>query len=105
MAKVIFIANSNLVQLLGHKSKASGGDYVNDAVVTATLLKNGDPVAGGLISLNYVPGSFGDYEGVLPSSLPLSATGYSLQVDAAQGGNPGFQKIIPIVSRVRGEGD
>jgi hypothetical protein len=63
------------------------GDFLNGASVVATLLNfqgNADPVLNN-IPLTYLPGTNGNYEGVVPDNFnaPLGS-GYILQITAGE---------------------
>jgi hypothetical protein len=104
----LYPENTQIVQLQGLQDVATGL-YLNAATVTATLYDqrgNADPVLNGIM-LSYIAGSEGSYQGTVPASFsPPAFTGqnplggYSLQVEANQGG---VQSLftIPAVIRLR----
>ncbi len=79
------------------------GDFLDAAVVTATLVdqyRNPDPVFNE-ITLNYTAGSTGNYVGVVPAAFnPKLGSGYTLILDAAQGGVENHWEI-PVTVKVR----
>jgi len=70
---VAFVANTNLIELIGLKD-AIQDTFINDAAVTVSIRQlNGKPVAGSSwpLTVDYVTGSDGDYRVVLTHSLNL----------------------------------
>ncbi len=98
----IYLSNDNLVEW-SFMDQASDGSYVNDATVTMTLKLAGSPVSGATaVALTYVSGSNGRYQGVIPSSVSLTAGGnYTLEITAVSGTKDGFVTLdIDAVNRV-----
>lgn len=87
--RIIYIDNDNDVLWRGMIRDATG-EFINDATVTMSLFAPGDdpdtddPITGADdVVMTYQTGSNGDYLGVLPNSLTLTAgTGYKLRVTA-----------------------
>ena len=90
--------NQNIIQVTGMEITPVGPPppspaYINDATGLATLYDpNGNPVASAAnIVLTYVPGSNGDYTGMIPATFdPLPSAnsprdGYTLFVDLDDG--------------------
>jgi hypothetical protein len=94
--------NTQLVNIVGLKDKATG-NFLDAATATATLIDqrgNPDPVLNG-ITLSYLPGSDGDYQGTVPATFAASlGGGYKLLVTAVQSG---IQSLwtIPVIVRTR----
>lgn len=69
-----FVANTNLLELVGLKS-AVEGTFINSAVVTVTIKDTqGQPLTGPVgfswpLTLPYVVGSEGNYRAALPDGL------------------------------------
>jgi hypothetical protein len=91
----LYPLNTQLVQIFGLQDRLSG-DFLNGAVVTATLLDfrgNTDPVLTG-IPLTYLPATNGNYEGVVPDTFnALIGSGYILQIMAGESGVQGLWSI------------
>jgi len=70
-----FVANTNVLELLGLKNEVDGS-YINDANVTATVKDaDGNNVSGTSwpLTMPYVASSNGNYRAFLAASLPLVA--------------------------------
>lgn len=100
----LFHLNSNLLQIRGLRNKATGA-YVNGGVTVAADLV---PIAGGAaitgtpITLTYVTGSNGDWQGILPADLPVAlASLYRARLTADGGVNlRGYWELtIKVVGR------
>ncbi len=71
----VFVANTNVLELLGLKS-AIEDEFVNDATVTVTVKnKAGENVTGQTwpTTMDYVAASEGDYRAILEDDLKLEA--------------------------------
>jgi hypothetical protein len=103
MIKLIYRDNDNLIRVTGLRDISASGDYLNAATVTANLYDDdGNLVSqSGGITLSYVSGSTGDYEGVLQSTESLTVGDeYKLEIDADEGGAVGHWKVeCEIVER------
>lgn len=88
----VYVANSHIIRLDALRDQ--DGSYVNDATVTLQSLvdKDGDAVSGVTVPLtmSYVSGSDGRYEGALDESLGISAERwYTATVRAVSGSTQG----------------
>lgn len=86
-----FVANSNVLQLVGLKG-ALDGAWVNNATVTATVKDdNGNSVTGAVgLTMTYVSGSNGNYSVLLGAALPFKAGAvYRAFIDVDAGGRIG----------------
>ena len=85
MTTFAYVGNTNLVQLNGLKD-GSTGLFVNDATVTVTIEDSlGTPISGETfpVTMSYVTGSNGDYEGAVSENLALvDGTTYYAVIDA-----------------------
>lgn len=69
----VFVANSNILELLGLKSSVDS-TFINDAVVGVTIKDNNELAVAGQVwplALAYVASSNGNYRCILPSVLSL----------------------------------
>ena len=100
----VFVNNTNMLELLRLKS-AVENTYINDAAVNVTVKTTaGANVSGQTwpLLLTYVPGSSGDYRGVLSENLAFAAnTTYVAVVHANAGINRVGHWEVPFVPRVR----
>lgn len=88
----LYRLNDNLIEW-DDMDRASDRTYVNDGVVTMTLKdSNGASVSGATsLTLSYVTGSNGKYQGTIPYTVSLTAGAeYTLEVTADQGTRHGF---------------
>jgi len=100
--------NTQVIQITELQDQITG-NYLQNAQVTATLYDsrgNPDPVLNG-ITMSYIPGTDGTYNGIVPSSFnppgykpPTPMSGYSLVVTATQAGI-NAQWTIPVVIQPR----
>jgi hypothetical protein len=94
-AKLIFYQkNTQIFEIDGLKDQ--NGNYLDSATVTATLVdQNGNEVAGFVgITMNYVTGSQGIYQGTIDSVFdPATGGGYIVRLDATQGAAVGHWEI------------
>jgi hypothetical protein len=102
----VYRNNDNLVQNPTPMTLSSDGSYVNDATVTMTLKDSGGtPVSGASsLSLTYVTGSNGRYQGTLPYTLTLTAGAeYTLEITGTSGsGARAFWVLeVDVVNRSR----
>lgn len=99
----VWIGNDNLLVLDGLQDEASG-DYLNGASVSAVLVdESGTQVQGQTwpLSLAYVTGSQGRYQGVLEDTLALQhGQRYIAQVTADAAGLRGYWEV-PVTARRR----
>lgn len=90
MTCVVYVGNTNLIELTGLKSAAEGS-YVNNADVTVTVKdKDSNEVSGQTwpATMNYVATSNGNYRGILEDDLALvDGTMYFAHIDADAGEN------------------
>jgi hypothetical protein len=90
MAEVVtaFVANTNILELLGLKSDVEDV-FINDATVTARIRdKNGDDVSGQSwpVAMAYVAASDGNYRGTLSDEIALvNKQKYKAIIDADAG--------------------
>jgi hypothetical protein len=86
----VFVANTNVLELLGLKS-AIEGTFINDATVAVTVKdKTGTNVTGETwpLSMAYVTTSNGNYRAILKDTLPLAnGQKYKAHVTADGGAN------------------
>jgi len=85
---VLYNSNDQVVEVIGLKNNISGA-YLNAAVVTATLKDPAGANVTGLtaLPLTYVPASSGDYRGQVEETFnPTMRDGYTLHIDASEGG-------------------
>lgn len=84
-----FVANTNLLDLVGLQS-AADASYINDAAVTVTIVDSkGVNVAGASwpLTMDYLAASAGNYRAVLAASLPFAAgKRYTAVISADAGG-------------------
>ena len=83
-----FVANTNVLQLLGLKSETDD-TFINDATVTVTVTDaDGVNVTGGAwpLTMSYVASSDGDYRAILSNELPLVAKAKYVATINADGG-------------------
>lgn len=97
MIEVIAIASDNLVRL-DALTNASTGAYVNNATCTFTLKDSSGNVFQALanVSMPYVGGTNGRYEGTIPnaaSSQMAVNSRYTCEVTANVGGTILFRKL------------
>src|SRR4051812_29707148 len=83
-----FVANTNLVELIGLKSEVEGV-YINDATLTCTIKTTaGVAVTGETwpVPMDYVAASNGNYRGVIADAVDLIAhTSYVAHIDVDAG--------------------
>jgi len=96
--EILAIGSDNLVRLDALTSASSGG-YLNNATVSFTLTDSNGNVVAGLsnVSMPYVAGSNGRYEGNIPNTanLVLNAL-YTLAVTATASGYKLYRKLSCI---------
>lgn len=104
MTEIIFVANTNLLQLLELKNEQDN-TFQNTAAVTVTIQdENGVNVVGQTwpLTLPFVPASNGNYEERLPSTVTLlGAKCYTAIIDADAGGGLIGHWEIPLKVVVR----
>jgi len=92
----LFIDSDNLIRW-DQMQNAATGAYVNDAVVTFTLRDvNAVAVSAATnVSMPYVAGSDGRYQGTLESTVDLGDPGtqYDLEITATSGALVGFRRV------------
>lgn len=94
MHQIIKIVDQNSYTFTWGGLEDSAGDYVNNATMTMTLRdSNGDAVAGmENVTVAYVSGSNGRYEGTIPSTIDVMVgSEYTLEVTAYYGVSDGFR--------------
>lgn len=104
MANIYWVANTNLLQLVGLANRITG-EAINDATVTVTIVDaQGEPISetGWPLEMVYQPQSDGDYRAELPADLNLSpGRSYRAEIHADGGaGLIGFWSV-PIIAKVR----
>lgn len=83
-----FVANTNVLELIGLKS-AIEGTFINDGAVKVTILDPAGAEVDGAtwpLAMDYVGGSDGDYRAILTHELALVANQKYLAVIDANGG-------------------
>lgn len=99
----LYVGEDNLIEWNSMQDSADD-TYVNDATVTANVKDTSGNVItnGGPLTLSFVAGSNGKYQGVLPNNAALvRGTQYYLEVDAASTGRDG-KRHIPCVAAHHG---
>jgi hypothetical protein len=90
MSCVVYVGNTNIIEVTGLKSAVEGA-YVNDADVEVTVKDGaGNDVAGQIwpAAMDYVAASNGNYRGILEDDLALvDGTTYFAHIDADAGAN------------------
>ena len=85
---ILYPANKNVLNVTGLKDETGG--FVNNAVITASLLDPTGAHVPGLdaIPLTYIAQSNGNYQGIVAASAfsPAPGTGYILQLVITVGG-------------------
>jgi len=95
MSLPLYINSDNLIQLDALRL-AADGTYVNDATVTFTLKDADEAVMTGAntVSMPYVAGSNGRYQGTIQSTVSLAVGAkYYLEVTGTSGENNLFKRI------------
>lgn len=92
--KPLYISCDNLIEYDGMIDEADGS-YVNNATVTFALKdSDGNTVSSATGSLSYVSASNGIYQGVIVSSVSLTAgTTYYLEITASSSSRDDFRRI------------
>ncbi len=102
-ARVAFVKNTNLLEVIGLKD-AVAGTFINDAAVTATIKDKAGVVVSGQsfpVTLVYVAGSNGDYRATLTKDLLLlDDIEYIAEITATATAGDGFWKF-PFVAECR----
>lgn len=112
MTVTIYRKNDNLIEWTW-LSQSTDGAYINDGTVTFTLyhtyvlnsstgaISSGTNVHGP-ITMTYVAGSNGKYQGKLPASVDLDMSlQYTLEINATAGGHVARRAIpVAVVDRV-----
>lgn len=99
----IYMGSSNVVRW-DLMRRYTDDAYVSTATVTCTLKDAaGDALSGAEnVSMPYVAGSSGRYEGVLPSTVALVLdTTYFLEITAISGGYTALRRV-PVIAQYRG---
>jgi hypothetical protein len=95
---ILYVGEHNLIKATGLKDEASGGDYLDGTATVEMTLKDLDGAtvtnASGL-SLSYISGSSGNFEGSIPSNAAMAVgQEYMLEVTiTTAGGVVGFRQI------------
>jgi hypothetical protein len=101
---ILYTGNDTVLEVKGLKDEV-GGDFLNAATVTATLVDaEGDQVAGETWpkTLTYVLSSDGVYRATLPYTMGLTAGGrYVAQVSVNAGAGLRASFALPCVARAR----
>ena len=108
--QTLYLNNDNLVEF-DMMTQSSDGSFVNDATVTFTLATSFTtavpPVAAGAVanhsgvSMPYIAGSDGKYQGVIDSTAALTVgTTYYVGITYTSGTKNGFTKLTcQVVNR------
>lgn len=112
MNHVIYRKNDTIIEWTW-LSQSTNGAYINDGTVTFTLYHSyvlntstgavsSGTVVSGPITMAYVAGSDGKYQGKLPASLSLDLSlEYTLEINATAGGHTARRSIpVSVVDRV-----
>lgn len=117
MSHTIYRKNDNLIEWQW-MADSSDGEYVNDATVTFTLYSGYalnsttgareasagavNVVVTGPVTMDYVTGSNGKYQGKLPASLSLDLSlEYTIEINATANGHTARRSIpVSVVDRV-----
>ncbi len=84
--KLLTLTTDNLVSLEGLTDQSSGGGFVNTATVTARVLDKAGVVLASGISLPFVSGSNGNYEGTIQDTvLAVQGEMVTIEVTAIAG--------------------
>jgi hypothetical protein len=99
--EVLAVGSDNLVRL-DALTNASTGAFVNNAVVTFTLKDASGSVLVSAVSMPYVAGSNGRYEGVLTVAMAtlVAETLYTVEITATQSGATLFRRL-PCIAKYR----
>ncbi|KQU77706.1 hypothetical protein ASD12_18065 [Mesorhizobium sp. Root102] len=104
MTCVVYVDNTNLIEVVGLKS-AIEGSFVNDADVSVTVKDaEGTNVSGQTwpATLTYVTASEGNYRGIIEDDVALTAgTTYYAHIDANAGANRIGHWEFAFVARTR----
>lgn len=108
MATLVYVANTNAIELHGLKNSIAG-TFINDATVTVTLTiasgkEPGDEVAGQTwpTVMSYIAGSDGDYRAIIEADVELVAkTNYIAVIDADGGANLDAHWEFPFTPQTR----
>ncbi len=112
MNQTIYRKNDTMIEWTW-LSQATDGEYINDGTVTFTLyhtytlnsttgaIETGTSVHGP-ITMTYVTGSNGKYQGKLPASLSLDLSlDYTIEINATANGHTARRSIpVSVVDRV-----
>jgi hypothetical protein len=96
--EVLAIGSDNLVRL-DSLTNTSSAAYINNATVSFTLTDANGNTVGSLsnVTMSYVSGSNGRYEGIVPSSTTLVLNAlYTVTITATGGGYTIFRKLSCI---------
>jgi hypothetical protein len=95
----VYVSNDNLLQVLGLMDEAEG-NFLNDATVTAVVTDSSGNTLTSL-SLDYIIGSQGDYQGTLLASISwVALQSYTVTVTATRGGITAVWEI-PVIATHR----
>lgn len=102
--EVIYLSNDNLL-IVDAVQDSSDDSYINDATVTCTLKDlDGNAVTGQTfpLTLAYVSGSNGKYQGKLEDGLSLTARqAYIAHIDIDAGSDLLANIQLPVVAKTR----
>lgn len=103
MSEVILIGNDNLLQLDGLTDETDS-TYVNSATVVCTVKTTAGVDVTGMswpLTLSYVSGSNGKYQGILTNSLVLSGREkYIAHIDVSLGADLVMHRELELVAKV-----
>ena len=86
---ILYKLNDNFIEIDGLADGLDAANYFNAATITATLKDSAGVNVAGIIALplTYVSASNGKYRGAVQEAFdPPAGGGYSLIIDASQGG-------------------
>jgi hypothetical protein len=88
MLMTVFVANTNVLDLIGLKSEIEG-TFINGAAVSVTVTDTSDAEVAGEtwpLVMSYIAASSGNYRAILSDTLPLvPKTGYVAHITANGG--------------------
>jgi len=99
----VYLSTDNCIRVRGLKDCVTE-EYINDAVITATLYDADDsPVSGAEdMSISYITGTDGDYAGEIPHTVTLVENAYYTVKITITGS--GYQTVYKIKTRATYKG-
>ncbi len=99
--QVIFIANDNLIQVIGLKDSTTGA-FQNSATVTANIFDKDDALIDGPIAMAYLAASNGNYQGTIEDTVAfVKNVLYTAKIDVDAGGGLKAHWELPLRARIR----